>query len=256
MSYSLCLFDVPLVYNLARVSQTRGADLRSILPNTLVTSDPAYAVTCVGNHDTQLGQVMAPAATVAQPFLASAYAFTLLRAQGVPCLFYGHLYGIQEPHARPPMEKLPLLCRLRRYYAHGRQRDYFDQPHCVGWTREGTEGISNGNGLAVVVANYLPARRRSWRLFTSSGASTVTKHMCVGACHAGETWKNVHGGIDSKVYIHDNGFGAFLCPRHGLAIWANEKAKNMEELEHLYSPSTFERSLLTKASDADIYHRV
>lgn len=239
MSYSLCLFDVPLVYNLARVSQTRGASLRSILPNTLVTSDPDYAVTCVANHDTQLGQVMAPTATVAFPFLASAYAFILLREHGIPCIFYGHLYGIQGPHARPPMKELPLLCRLRRYYAHGRQRDYFDRAHCVGWTREGIEGVSDGCGLAVIIANHMPPKSSTWSLWTSTAGSTVSQRMCVGAKHAGELWRAVHGGLDAKVLISREGLGTFPCPRYGLAVWVNENAKDFEELSKLYYLSTW-----------------
>jgi alpha-amylase len=47
------LFDVPLLYNLARTSWSKTPDLRELFRGTLVGLRPKNAVTLVMNHDTQ-----------------------------------------------------------------------------------------------------------------------------------------------------------------------------------------------------------
>lgn len=44
MKYQLCLFDSPLVTRFSTISHTKGADLRRIFDNTLVSSRPESAV--------------------------------------------------------------------------------------------------------------------------------------------------------------------------------------------------------------------
>lgn len=51
---SMCIFDVPLHYNLYNASNSGGYfDMRTIFDNTLVKIHPDLAVTFVDNHDTQ-----------------------------------------------------------------------------------------------------------------------------------------------------------------------------------------------------------
>jgi alpha-amylase len=47
MDYTLSLFDAPLVYRFSEISQTPGADLRTIFDGTLVQHKPQNAVVCV-----------------------------------------------------------------------------------------------------------------------------------------------------------------------------------------------------------------
>ena len=49
----LCLYDAPLLYNLARISWSTNPDLRTVFERTLVIKRPTNAVTLVMNHDTQ-----------------------------------------------------------------------------------------------------------------------------------------------------------------------------------------------------------
>jgi hypothetical protein len=42
------------------------------------------------------------------------------------------------------------LIKARKDFAYGEQRDYFDDAHCIGWTREGDDEHS---GCAVVLSN-------------------------------------------------------------------------------------------------------
>ena len=233
MSHSLCLFDVPLVYNLARASRTPSIDLRFLLCNTLVSREPDYAVTCVGNHDTQLGQVMSPIATVERAFLPCAYAIILLRAHGIPCVFYGDLYGTRGPYAQLPLPELPLLCRVRARYAYGRQREYFDHANCIGWTREGVADVSNGTGLAVLISNYRKRSCGTRAAVRSDEITAVANSMCVGTVHAGEVWKDVLGGMQDPVRIGQDGSGTFLCPQSGLAVWVNVAAEGINLLDGL-----------------------
>lgn len=145
------LFDVTLHYHLAEASN-KGSDydLRKIFKNTLVEKEPWYAVTFVDNHDTQPGQALE--SWVDGWFKQSAYALVLLRQQGLPCVFYGDLYGL-NPFWRgerqcpgiPAVRGLDKLMQVRYRYATGEQHDYFEKKNLIGWTREG--------GAAVVISN-------------------------------------------------------------------------------------------------------
>lgn len=78
-----------------------------------------------------------PSQTPVKPwFKPLAYALTLLRKEGHPCVFYGDLYGIRANVKRPMTPackgKLPILTQARKHFAYGEQQDYFDAPHCIG----------------------------------------------------------------------------------------------------------------------------
>ena len=73
-------------------------------------------MTFVDNHDTQPGQALE--SWVAPWCRPLAYACILLRSEGLPCVFYGDLYGI--PHSGiPPVPELERLMLARKRYAYG-----------------------------------------------------------------------------------------------------------------------------------------
>lgn len=193
------LFDVPLHFKFHHLSGANGGmNLRELFHGTLAGTRPEQTVTFVDNHDTQPGQAL-------QSWVASwckplAYACILLRQEGVPCVFYGDLYGI--PHDNiPPVASLPRLLLARKYCAHGQQTDYLDDPDIIGWTRQG-----NGTAMAVVLTD-------------GPGGS---KEMCVGAGMAGTVFVDLLGGRQERVLIPENGTTDFPVTGGSVAVWVPE----------------------------------
>ncbi len=188
----MSLFDVPLHYKLFFASNSWGAlDLSRIFDDTLVSVDPVHAVTFVDNHDTQPRQALQ--STVESWFKPSAYMLILLRAAGYPCVFYADLFSATGDEL-PTVHELPLLMEIRQRLSYGEQRDYFNNPSLIGWTREGDDTHS-ASGLAVVITD----------------AKGGTKRMLVGKRHAGETFSCVVGQ-EGSVEIDEDGYGEFATP--------------------------------------------
>jgi alpha-amylase len=187
---AMSLFDVPLHSNFYRAS-TAGddIDLAHILDGSLVGADPVHAVTFVDNHDTQPDQALE--STVQPWFKPLAYALILLREEGYPCVFMSDLFGLPNDGI-PAVPELELLMEVRRRFAYGAQRDWFDERDLVGWTREGT-ARHGSSGAAVLL---------------STRRGDAAKRMCVGEGHAGETWRCVLG-CDGTVTIGDDGCADF-----------------------------------------------
>ena len=197
----MSLFDAALHHNLYDASNSgKDYDLRQILDNTLAKSRPDKAVTVVDNHDTQpLQSLEAP---VEAWFKPHAYALILLRSEGYPCVFYPDLYGAHyidkgrdgNDHEifLDKAEGIETLIRARKKFAYGEQRDYFEEPNCIGWTREGTEE-NEGSGCAVVMSN----------------GDNGSRKMEVGKRHAGKIFTDALKKNTSKVKIDVNGFGEF-----------------------------------------------
>lgn len=196
----LSLFDVPLHYHFKQASEANGNyDMRHILQDTLMTKRPDYAVTIVDNHDTQPGQALQ--SWVREWFKPLAYALILLRREGTPCVFYGDLYGI--PHDNiAPVEGLETLLKLRQSHAYGRQTDYFDDPHMIGWTRSGEKGVKN-SGMAVLMTDNTAGNKR----------------MCVGIEHAGETFVDALGHREDEVLLDEVGCGNFSVAGGSVSVW-------------------------------------
>lgn len=195
----MSLFDVALHYHLYDASKM-GADydLRTIFDNTLVQEDPWHAVTFVDNHDTQPGQALQ--SWVDERFKQSAYALILLRQSGLPCVFYGDLYGLNpycmggvEQPAIPAAEGIDKLMLARRDYATGGQRDYFVAKNLIGWTREG--------GAAVVISN--------------SGCG------CIPMEHGtpGQVFVDMLGNHSDEVVIDGSGVGRFCVGAESVSVW-------------------------------------
>ncbi|KAL8814639.1 MAG: hypothetical protein Q9223_006153 [Gallowayella weberi] len=211
MQHKFSLFDAPLVYNFSSLSNTENSDLTKVFEGTLVQAEPVNAVTLVMNHDTQPYQALA--ADIQPFFKPLAYALILLRAEGYPCVFYGDVYGIEGDHPLPPScgGKVPDLCLARKLYAYGEQRDYFDFPQCIGWTRLGT--WDRPSGLACIMSNAGPNE----------------KWMYVGQEHKGEEWTDVLGWEQGQVTINQDGWGLFTCPGVSVAVWVNRTAKGRDK---------------------------
>ncbi|KAJ5493288.1 Alpha-amylase A type-3, partial [Penicillium diatomitis] len=202
-------YDVPLVERFSRISHIRQADLRGIFRDTLVQRRPDQAVTIVCNHDTQPGQMLET--PVKPAFKLLAYALTLLRKDGRPCVFYGDIYGIlggnnASPIAPPCNVQIPLLTRARKLYAYGEQEDYFDQPNCIGFVRYGN--ARHRSGLACIISN--------------AGASK--KRMFVGRPKTGQEWVDILGNQPGLVIIDKWGYGMFTVDGMSASVWVESAA--------------------------------
>lgn len=80
---------------------------------------------------------------------------------------------------------LDCLLWLRKKYAIGKQNDYFDDQHIVGWTSE--------NGLACLMSNQ----------------NMGGKRMYLGLEFAGQVFYDAMHHIDKKVIIDSEGYGDF-----------------------------------------------
>ncbi len=197
--YALSLFDVPLHYNFYNAScNSEGYDLRRIFDHTLVSADPMHAVTFVDNHDTQPGQALV--SFVADWFKPLAYALILLRESGYPCVFYGDYYGIPAHNITPVGKQLVNMISVRTTHAYGKQHDYFDDAHCIGFTREGNDADT---GLACLL----------------STKHNTQKRMYVGTQHTGQKFFDATWNVRRIVSIDDSGHGEFPVNAKSVSVW-------------------------------------
>ncbi|PPJ57254.1 hypothetical protein CBER1_02822 [Cercospora berteroae] len=231
-------FDAPLLYSFSRVSEdvrrgSKNADLRTLLSGpgdpdkqALVAVRPYQAVTFVTSHDTQTGQ--ASCVPMDQGLKALFYAFILLRAGGLPYVFWGDLYGVcegkkgeaaEDPHCRPPCEDgphcenpvLPSLMLARKLFAYGAQTDYMDSQSCIGWTRSGTH---DRPGCVVIMSIDKPNK---W----------TVKSMVAG--QPGERWIDVLKGPEGRpeVVLDEHGRGLFACRGHTVSVYVREDTASL-----------------------------
>jgi len=210
----MTLFDAPL-HDHFHVASRKGKDydLRKILDDTLVKKNPLFSVTLVDNHDTQ--PLREFDSSVNGWFRPLAYALILLRQEGYPCVFYPDLYGAdyhdkgkegKEVHVKlEPCQQLEKLLLGRKQYAYGLQRDYFDHPNVIGWTREGTDE-NPSSGCAVLLSN----------------GDEGQKEMETGGRHAGKTFMELTGSRQDKVVIREDGKAVFPVNAGSVAVWVPE----------------------------------
>lgn len=208
---NLSLFDVPLHFHFYEAATNDGNyDMRQIFDGTLTTADPEHSVTFVDNHDTQPGQALY--SFIPAWFKPQAYAMILLRAVGIPCVFYGDYYGI--PHdGITPVVGLKTLLKIRDRYAYGQEHLYFDDGSLVGFTREG-DGEHPDSGVAVLLTD-------------SVGGS---KRMYVGRGLAGKHLVDAMGKRPETVFIGEDGWGEFVVDNGSVSVWVTENAH-----EYLYT---------------------
>ena len=205
----MSLFDSSLHNNFCLASNKgNNYDLRKIFDETLVRVNPTKAVTVVANHDTQpLQSLEAPVEAWFKPI---AYALILLRDEGYPCIFYPDLYGAHYNGKGndgneyeiwlAKVDDLENLLNIRRNNAFGEQRDYFDHPNCIGWTREGGK---NHSGCAVVLSN----------------GENGNKNMEIGKRYAGKKFIDFLGKNPTEVEINNDGWGNFFVPAGSVSVW-------------------------------------
>lgn len=201
IDYRFDLVDVKLHHNLFDASRAgSGYDLRNIFEQTLVKNHPESAVTFVDNHDTQRGQALE--STIEEWFKPAAYALILLRKAGLPCVFYGDYYGVNGEFAQDSFQTvLDKLLDIRLNLAYGEQKDYFDDEHCIAWTRSGKD---NGQPIAVILTND----------------QANSKRMYVGENWAGKEFKDYLGNNPSTVIIEEDGWANFPVVEKSVSVWS------------------------------------
>ncbi len=206
----MSLFDVPLQKSFYDASRTPNGqfDMRRLLDNTLVRRHPRHAVTIVDNHDTQPCQALER--WVDWWFKPLAYAVILLRQEGYPCVFYPDYYGVEYDDCGQhiilaPVPGLHEMIDARKRLAYGLQRDYYDHPDLVGWTRQG-DADHPGSGLAVLLSN-------------GPGGG---KWMEVGSAHAGKTFHDTLGNHPGAVTINEYGWGEFKVNGGSVSVWVKD----------------------------------
>ena len=201
IDYRFDLVDVKLHHNLFDASRAgSGYDLRNIFEQTLVKNHPESAVTFVDNHDTQRGQALE--STIEEWFKPAAYALILLREAGLPCVFYGDYYGVNGEFAQDSFQTvLDKLLDIRLNLAYGEQKDYFDDEHCIAWTRSGKD---NGQPIAVILTND----------------QANSKRMYVGENWAGKEFKDYLGNNPSTVIIEEDGWANFPVVEKSVSVWS------------------------------------
>lgn len=201
----IALFDVPLHFAFLNAATSNGTyDMRTLFDGTLVKARPECAVTFVDNHDTQPGQSLE--SYIPEWFKPIAYSMILLRDTGTPCVFYGDYCGLEQNNESPILD-LKKLIAIRRNYAYGSQRDYFDDCSVVGFTRSGDQGHPD-SGLAVLATD---------------GAEGM-KYMQVDPKFAGQKFYDVLGRHDEPVTLDENGGAQFHVHDGYVSVWLNENA--------------------------------
>ncbi|MDD6438924.1 MAG: alpha-amylase [Lachnospiraceae bacterium] len=201
----LTLFDVPLHYSFLRAAQNgQNFDMQSLFTDTLVEARPECAVTFIDNHDTEPGQALE--SYIPEWFKPIAYSMILLRENGIPCIFYGDYYGVENANESPILD-LKKLIRIRSRYAYGPQTDYFDDHSVVGFTRSG-DSEHPDSGLAVL----------------ATAGAEGTKYMALGPAFAGKTLRDALGRHNDPVRLDEQGGGVFHVHGGYVSVWLTEPA--------------------------------
>lgn len=205
----MMLFDSGLHYNFANASKKgRDYDLQGIFNNTLIKENPGAAVTLVSNHDTQPLQSLE--SVVESWFKPLAYAIILLRRDGYPCIFAADYYGaaykgtgkdgkeyeIEMQSHRWIIDK---FLYVRKDYASGEQKDYFDHPNCIGWTRSGN--ATNHGGIAVLLSNGDNGFKNMQTTSPNTSYIDITENV-------GDT-----------IVTDNDGWGEFRCLERSVSVW-------------------------------------
>lgn len=210
--YKSMLFDAPLHAKFHNASTSFDQfDMSKIFEGSLVEVAPEHAVTLVENHDTQpLQSLEAPVETW---FKSLAYALILLREKGTPCIFYADLYGAhykdkggdEKDHeiVLEPVPHLEQLIRARQQFANGVEHDYFDDPHCIAFVRDGT---ADQPGCIVIMTN--------------GDANTKTIQLAAGLEH--HTFRDYLGNNDVVITSGDDGKAEFSVGPGSVSVWVLE----------------------------------
>ncbi|MEM9568709.1 MAG: alpha-amylase domain-containing protein, partial [Cyanobacteria bacterium P01_E01_bin.34] len=212
IKHRFCLMDVPLHYNFHHAGQAGSRyDLRRILDGSLVQRCPELAVTFVDNQHSQPLEIYD--SVVESWFKPLAYALILLRKDGYPSVFYGDYYGADYNGVGGDGQAysivldshqwvLDRLMNVRTHHAFGGQRDYFDDPNVIGWTRLGDES----HPLAIAV------------LMSNDRAASKWMHVC----RANTTFRDVLGHVKGAVVTDEWGWGEFASLDRSVSVWVEQ----------------------------------
>lgn len=213
------IFDMVLHSNFYTASMEKeNYNLTSIFDNTMVQRMPERAVTFVDSHDSQPFQALE--SFVDYWFKPLAYSLILLREQGLPCVFYPSIYGAQYEEARDGQNVfvdlagilgLREMMMVRHHLAYGQQREYFDHPNVVGWTRAGDFGKQKKSGCAVVISN----------------GDDGFKRMEMGIEHANADFVDVMRNREEKITTDENGWADFTVKGKSVSVWVRSEVAEM-----------------------------
>ncbi len=208
----ITVFAVPLHYHFHYASRAGGNyDMRRLLDATLMQQRSRNLVTFVENHDSQ---PLRSLESVVEPwFKPLAYAITLLRREGYPCVFAADYYGAEyedlgrdgnRHHIVMPSHRFLIdrFLEVRRRYAWGPQIDYLDHWNRVGWTRLGDE--QHPKAMAVLL----------------SDAHEGSKWMEVARANARFTDLTEH--VKEPVVTNNAGWGEFRCRGGSVSVWVQD----------------------------------
>lgn len=198
------LFDVPLHFNFYQAATSNGAfDMQHLFDQTLLDSQPDFAVTFVDNHDTQIGQSLE--SWIDGWFKLHAYAAILLRQEGTPVVFWGDLYGIPSKEVEAIGQPLEALLYVRQQLLDGPEVDTLDDANVIAWTSLGTDEQENG-GLLVIMTN----------------ATGGEKELTIHPRYAGRTYRDILGNNETRITLDEVGKGVFPVNDGQVSVYVQE----------------------------------
>ena len=126
-------------------------------------------------------------------------------------MFYPTLFGMSYRETKDgnvheiqsyKFGQVEVMIRIRKDYCYGLQRDYFDKPNVIGWTREGING-KHHSGIAVLISN----------------AESGRKQMTLGERNAGRIMTDATGSVKEYIALDRNGTGEFMVNAQGVSVW-------------------------------------
>ena len=128
----------------------------------------------------------------------------------------------KSPHlAQPPscLGVLPRLMLTRRLWAYGPGTRFFDDPHCVGFVRHGSDCTSSkGEGLAVVL---------------NIGTRYQYKRMFLGKKLRGRVFSDLLEFAWGEVRVDEDGWGDFPVGSRSVGVWVATDAIGREDFAKL-----------------------
>ena len=95
--------------------------------------------------------------------------------------------------------------KLRQEKAYGEQKDYFDNPNFIGWTRRGDEAHLK-SGLAAIISN----------------AGDGEKRMYIGEEFANSIFIDSLNNCEDEIQIDNEGYGNFKVKTRSTSIWVEK----------------------------------
>ena len=193
-------FDFPLRMTFLRMSKAEGTFDMEKLSSLGLVNQPGYkekAVTFVDNHDVQRDNSSPGVAN----FELQAYAYILMRQEGVPTIFYKDYYH------KDIKQELDALLKARKYFAYGAGYEVNNNTKDVySYVREGLED-KPGTGMVMMI---------------SDGRSGKTITKSINSRQPNTAFYDYTGNIKEVVVTDGTGRGNFKVKaneKDGYSIW-------------------------------------